>query len=196
MMNRTALVRRKTSETDVAIEVTLDGVGRYDVQTEIPFLDHMLAQLAKHGLFDLSIKAKGDLQVDLHHTVEDVGIALGDAFLQALGDRRGIRRFAWAFVPLDEALARVVIDISGRPFLVYEAPQLKGRIGNFDVSLVKEFMRALAVNMKIGLHISIVYGENLHHCVESIFKALARSLDEATALDPRIAEVPSTKGSL
>lgn len=196
MMNRTALVRRKTSETDVAIEVTLDGVGRYDIQTEIPFLDHMLAQLAKHGLFDLSIKAKGDLQVDLHHTVEDVGIALGDAFLQALGDRRGIRRFAWAFVPLDEALARVVIDISGRPFLVYEAPQLKGRIGNFDVSLVKEFMRALAVNMKIGLHISIVYGENLHHCVESIFKALARSLDEATALDPRIAEVPSTKGSL
>lgn len=195
-MDRIALIDRKTSETEVWVKLKLDGTGQYDVQTEIPFLDHMLAQLAKHGLFDLSIQAKGDLQVDLHHTVEDVGIALGEAFLQALGDRRGIRRFAWAFVPLDEALARVVIDISGRPFLVYEAPQLKGRIGNFDVSLVKEFMRALAVNMKIGLHISIVYGENLHHCVESIFKALARSLDEATALDPRIAEVPSTKGSL
>ncbi len=195
-MDRAAFIHRKTSETEVGIKLTLDGTGQYDVQTEIPFLDHMLAQLAKHGLFDLSITAKGDLQVDLHHTVEDVGIALGEAFLQALGDRRGIRRFAWAFVPLDEALARVVIDISGRPFLVYEAPQLKGRIGNFDVSLVKEFMRALAVNMKIGLHISIVYGENLHHCVESIFKALARSLDQATALDPRIVEVPSTKGSL
>lgn len=195
-MDRIAVIDRKTSETEVWVKLKLDGTGQYDVQTEIPFLDHMLAQLAKHGLFDLSIKAKGDLQIDLHHTVEDVGIALGEAFLQALGDRRGIRRFAWAFVPLDEALARVVIDISGRPFLVYEAPQLTGRIGNFDVSLVKEFMRALAVNMKIGLHISIVYGENLHHCVESIFKALARSLDEATALDPRIAEVPSTKGSL
>jgi len=195
-MERAAFVHRRTSETEVGIKLTLDGTGQYDVQTEIPFLDHMLAQLAKHGLFDLSITAKGDLEVDLHHTVEDVGIALGEAFLQALGDRRGIRRFAWAFVPLDEALARVVIDISGRPFFVYEAPQLKGRIGNFDVSLVKEFMRALAVNMKIGLHISIVYGENLHHCVESIFKALARSLDQATSLDPRIVEVPSTKGSL
>jgi imidazoleglycerol-phosphate dehydratase len=196
MMDRTALIDRKTSETEVWVKLKLDGAGRYDVHTEIPFLDHMLAQLAKHGLFDLSIKAKGDLQVDLHHTVEDVGIALGEAFLQALGDRRGIRRFAWAFVPLDEALARVVIDICGRPFLVYEAPQLNGRIGNFDVSLVKEFMRALAVNMRIGLHVSIVYGENLHHCVESIFKALARALDQATALDPRIVEVPSTKGSL
>jgi imidazoleglycerol-phosphate dehydratase len=128
--------------------------------------------------------------------VEDVGIALGEAFAQAMGDKRGIRRFAWAIVPLDEALARVVIDISNRPYLVYEAPQLQGRIGNFDVSLVKEFMRALTVNMKINLHISILHGENLHHCVEAIFKALARSLDQATALDPRITEVPSTKGSL
>ena len=195
-MGRMAVVRRKTSETDVAVELTLDGVGRHEVQTEIPFLDHMLAQLAKHGLFDLIVKATGDLQVDLHHTVEDVGIAIGEAFAQAMGDKRGIRRFASAFVPLDEALARVVIDISGRPYLAYEAPQLKGRIGSFDVSLVKEFMRALAVNMKITLHISIVYGENLHHCVEAIFKALARSLDQATALDPRMAEVPSTKGSL
>ena len=196
MMGRTASVHRKTSETDVTVKLTLDGVGRHEVQTEIPFLDHMLAQLAKHGLFDMSVKAKGDLQVDLHHTVEDVGIALGEAFAQAMGDRRGIRRFASTCVPLDEALARVVIDISGRPYLVYEAPQLKGRIGNFDVSLVKEFMRALAVNMKIALHISILYGDNLHHCVEAIFKALARCLDQATALDPRIAEIPSTKGSL
>ena len=195
-MGRSALVRRKTLETDVAVELTLDGVGRHEVQTEIPFLDHMLAQLAKHGFFDLSIKAKGDLQVDLHHTVEDVGIALGEAFSQAMGDRRGIRRFASALVPLDEAVARVVIDISGRPYLVYQALQLTGRIGNFDVTLVKEFMRALAMNMKVNLHISILYGENLHHCVEAIFKALARSLDQATATDPRIVDVPSTKGSL
>lgn len=195
-MGRTAEVRRKTSETDVTLALALDGAGRCELQTEIPFLDHMLAQLGRHGLFDLRIKAKGDLQVDLHHTVEDVGIALGEAFAQAMGDKRGIRRFASALVPLDEALARVVIDVSGRPFLVYEAPQLRGRIGDFDVALVKEFMRAFAVNMKINLHITILYGENLHHCVEAIFKALARSLDQATALDPRIAEVPSTKGSL
>ncbi len=195
-MGRAALVHRKTSETDVSVELDLDGIGRHDVQTEIPFLDHMLAQLAKHGLFDLSIQAKGDLQVDLHHTVEDVGIALGEAFAQAMGDKRGIRRFASALVPLDEALARVVIDISGRPYLVYQAPRLTGRIGNFDVALVKEFMRALAINMKVTLHISILYGENLHHCVEAIFKALARGLDQATSIDPRITEIPSTKGSL
>jgi imidazoleglycerol-phosphate dehydratase len=156
----------------------------------------MLAQLATHGLFDLSIEARGDLQVDLHHTVEDVGIALGDAFAQAMGDKRGIRRFASALVPLDEALARVALDISGRPYLVYEAPQLQGRIGDFDVTLVKEFMRALVMNMKVDLHVAVLYGENLHHCVEAIFKALAKCLDQATALDPRIADVPSTKGSL
>lgn len=195
-MGRTALVHRKTSETDVAVELNLDGVARHEIHTDVPFLDHMLAQVAKHGLFDLRVEAKGDLQVDLHHTVEDVGIALGEAFAQALGDKRGIRRFAWAFVPLDEALARAVIDISGRPYLVYQAPQLTGRIGQFDVSLVKEFMRAFAMNMKANLHISILYGENLHHCAEAIFKALARSLDHATAIDPRIAEIPSTKGSL
>jgi imidazoleglycerol-phosphate dehydratase len=196
MMGRTALVRRKTAETDVAVELNLNGVGRHEVQTEIPFLDHMLAQLAKHGLFDLTVNAKGDLQVDLHHTVEDVGIALGDAFGQAMGDKRGIRRFGSALVPLDEALARVVIDISGRPYLVYQAPQLAGRIGNFDVALVKEFMRAFSVQMKINLHISVLYGENLHHCVEAVFKALAKSLDLATAIDPRIIDIPSTKGSL
>lgn len=195
-MSRTAKVHRKTSETDVAVELNLDGVGRHTLQTQIPFLDHMLAQLATHGLFDLSIEARGDLQVDLHHTVEDVGIALGEAFVQAMGDKRGIRRFASALVPLDEALARVALDISGRPYLLYEAPQLQGRIENFDVTLVKEFMRALAMNMKVNLHVAVLYGENLHHCVEAIFKALAKSLDQATAIDPRIAEVPSTKGSL
>jgi imidazoleglycerol-phosphate dehydratase len=134
--------------------------------------------------------------VDLHHTVEDVGIALGEAFTQALGDKRGIRRFAWAFVPLDDALVRVVVDVSGRPYLVYQAQQLQGRIGDFDVSLIKEFMRALAVNMKANLHISVLYGENLHHCVEAMFKALARGLDQATSVDPRIVEIPSTKGRL
>ncbi|MDE2484399.1 MAG: imidazoleglycerol-phosphate dehydratase HisB [candidate division NC10 bacterium] len=195
-MSRTAKVCRKTSETDVAVELDLDGTGRHTLQTQIPFLDHMLAQLATHGLFDLSIEARGDLQVDLHHTVEDVGIALGEAFAQAMGDKRGIRRFASALIPLDEALARVALDISGRPYLVYEAPQLQGRIESFDVTLVKEFMRALVMNMKVNLHVAVLYGENLHHCVEAIFKALARSLDQATAIDPRIAEVPSTKGSL
>ena len=196
MMGRTARVCRQTRETDVTVELNLDGVGRHTLQTQIPFLDHMLAQLATHGLFDLSIEARGDLQVDLHHTVEDVGIALGEAFAQAVGDKRGIRRFASALVPLDEALARVALDISGRPYLVYEAPQLQGRIGGFDVTLMKEFMRALAMSMKVNLHVGILYGENLHHCVEAIFKALDRSLDQATAIDPRIAEVPSTKGSL
>lgn len=195
-MGRAGIVRRKTSETDVAVELNLDGVGRHVIHTEIPFLDHMLAQVTKHGLFDLNIEAKGDLQVDMHHTVEDVGIALGEAFAQAMGDKRSIRRFASALVPLDEALARVVIDISGRPYLVYQAPQLTGRIGSFDVGLVKEFMRALAMNMKVNLHITVLYGENLHHCVEAIFKALAKGLDQATGLDPRIADVPSTKGSL
>lgn len=195
-MSRTAKVHRKTSETDVAVELNLDGVGRHTLQTQIPFLDHMLAQLATHGLFDLTIEARGDLQVDLHHTVEDVGIALGDAFAQAMGDKRGIRRFASACVPLDEALARVALDISGRPYLLYEAPQLQGRIGSFDAALVKEFMRALAMNMKANLHVAVLYGENLHHCVEAIFKALAKSLDQATTIDPRIAEIPSTKGSL
>jgi imidazoleglycerol-phosphate dehydratase len=195
-MSRDAVVHRKTSETDVAVELALDGVGRCEAQTEIPFLDHMLAQVARHGLFDLTVKAKGDLQVDLHHTVEDVGIALGEAFAKAMGDKRGIRRFAWAYVPLDDALARVVIDVSGRPYLAYEASQLKGRIGAFDVALVKEFMRAFAMHMQITLHISLLYGENLHHGVEAIFKALARSLDQATSLDSRIIDVPSTKGSL
>ncbi len=195
-MSRTARICRKTSETDVAVELNLDGTGRHTLQTQVPFLDHMLAQLATHGLFDLNIEAQGDLQVDLHHTVEDVGIALGDAFTQAMGDKRGIRRFASALVPLDEALARVALDISGRPYLVYEAPQLQGRIGDFDVALVKEFMRALAMNMKVNLHVAVLYGENLHHCVEAIFKALAKGLDQATALDPRIVEIPSTKGSL
>lgn len=195
-MSRTAKVHRKTSETDVTVELNLDGAGRHTLQTQIPFLDHMLAQLATHGLFDLTIEARGDLQIDLHHTVEDVGIALGEAFAQAMGDKRGIRRFASALVPLDEALARVVLDISGRPYLLYEAPQLQGQIGSFDAALVREFMRALAMNMKVNLHVAVLYGENLHHCVEAIFKALARSLDQATAIDPRIAEIPSTKGSL
>lgn len=195
-MSRTAKVHRKTSETDVMVALNLDGAGRHTLQTQIPFLDHMLAQLATHGLFDLTIEARGDLQIDLHHTVEDVGIALGEAFAQAMGDKRGIRRFASALVPLDEALARVVLDISGRPYLLYEAPHLQGQIGSFDAALVREFMRALAMNMKVNLHITVLYGENLHHCVEAIFKALARSLDQATAIDPRIAEIPSTKGSL
>lgn len=195
-MGRTATVCRKTTETDVTVELDLDGMGRHSIQTQIPFLDHMLAQLSTHGLFDLNVQAQGDLQIDLHHTVEDVGIALGDAFVQALGDKRGIRRFASALVPLDEALARVVLDISGRPYLVYEAPQLQGWVGSFDVTLMKEFMRALAINMKVTLHVGILYGENAHHCVEAIFKALARSLDQATAIDPRIADIPSTKGSL
>ena len=194
--NRRAAVARKTAETDIRIALTLEGQGRHRISTGIPFLNHMLSQVARHGLFDLNLKASGDLEVDDHHTAEDVGIRLGEAFTKALGEKRGIRRYGEATVPMDEALARVVVDLSGRPYLVFQAPQLRGRIGSFAAELVKEFFKGFATHLKANVHVAVLYGENKHHMAEAIFKALARALYIATSLDPRVAGVPSTKGKL
>lgn len=193
---RTAHVARKTAETDVNVTVNLEGRGLIDARTGVGFFDHMLTHIARHGLFDLTVEAKGDLEVDAHHTVEDVGICLGKAFLQALGDMKGITRFGHAVVPMDEALAEVVVDFSGRPFLSFQADLPRGRAGEFDSELAEEFFRAFAVNCRCTLHIVLRYGSNLHHCIEGIFKAFARALDRATLLDPRVNDVPSTKGML
>lgn len=195
-MERRATVQRKTTETDVLVELCLDGQGLYGVQTGLPFFDHMLAQLARHGLFDVTIKARGDLEVDAHHTIEDVGLALGEAFDRALGDRAGIRRYGQATVPMDDALGWVAVDLGGRPFLVYQAEKLAGRIGEFEAALLKEFFRALATALRANVHVGVPYGENTHHMAEATFKALGRALDQATALDQRVSGVPSTKGKL
>ena len=196
-MNRTAVIDRKTTETQITIRLDLDGRGKQEVATGMPFLDHMLAQVARHGHFDLSVEATGDLAVDFHHTVEDLGIALGEAVSQALGDKAGIVRYGAARVPMDDALASVV-DLSGRPFLVFQAPQLKGgRVGDFDLDLVREFFQGLTNHLRANLHVQVEYGQNLHHMVEAVYKALGRALDQATDLDPRLSGVvPSTKGSL
>lgn len=195
-MPRKASVRRKTTETDVAIELELDGRGNYTIRTGLPFFDHMLAQLARHGLFNLTLRAKGDLDVDAHHTMEDVGLALGEAFSKALRDRTGIRRYGQATVPMDDALGWVAVDLSGRPYLAYRADGLAGKIGEFDAALLKEFFRAFATALKANIHIGVPYGENTHHMAEAIFKAAGRALDEATAVDRRVRGVPSTKGRL
>ena len=196
-MGRRAVIQRKTSETDIRVSLDLDGTGAHRVETGIPFLNHLLAQVARHGRFDLDVQATGDLPVDLHHTVEDVGIVLGDAVSQALGEKAGILRYGAARVPMDEALASAVIDLSGRPFLVFQAPQLKGRIGDFEADLVREFFQGLTNHVRANVHIHVEYGQNLHHMAESIFKAAGRALDQATTVDPRLAGVvPSTKGSL
>jgi imidazoleglycerol-phosphate dehydratase len=197
-MSRCARVERKTAETDVRISLELDGQGSHDIETGIPFLNHMLAQVARHGRFDLRLRASGDLPVDLHHTVEDVGIALGEAVSQALGEKAGILRYGAARIPMDEALASAVIDLSGRPFLVFQAPQLRNeRIGDFDADLVREFFQGLANHLRANVHVQVEYGQNLHHMVEAVFKATGRALDQATLLDPRMAgSVPSTKGML
>ncbi|MFQ5881926.1 MAG: imidazoleglycerol-phosphate dehydratase HisB [Candidatus Methylomirabilales bacterium] len=195
-MPRRARIRRRTTETDIAVELQLDGKGSYRINTGLPFFDHMLAQLAKHGLFNLTLHARGDLQVDPHHTMEDVGLALGEAFARALGSRAGIRRYGQATVPMDDALGWVAVDLSGRPYLAYRADGLAGRIGEFDAALLKEFFRAVATALKANLHIGVPYGENTHHMAEAIFKAAGRALDAATSLDPRVKGVPSTKGKL
>ena len=195
-MERTASVKRKTSETDIEIDLNLDGEGKFDISTKIPFLDHMLTQLAKHGLFDLKIKADGDVEIDFHHTVEDVGIVLGKAFKKALKEKKGIRRYGSAYTPLDEALALVVADIAGRPYFVYKVDLPKEKIGEFDVELVEEFFQAFANNCGVTLHIRLIYGNNLHHSVEAIFKAFAKAMDQGTSLDKRVKDIPSTKGSL
>ncbi len=197
-MSRSATVARKTAETDIRIRLDLDGRGEHAVMTGIPFLDHLLAQVARHGHFDLAVEASGDLHVDLHHTVEDVGIALGDAVSQALGDKAGIVRYGAARVPMDESLASAVVDLSGRPYLVFQAPQIAGeRIGDFDAGLVREFLLGLTNHLRANVHVHVEYGQNAHHMVEAAFKALGRALDQATRQDPRLAGmIPSTKGSL
>jgi imidazoleglycerol-phosphate dehydratase len=194
---RQARVTRKTKETEVEVAIDLDGAGRAQVVTGIGFLDHMLDLLARHSRIDIAVKAKGDLHIDHHHTTEDVGIALGAAVKQALGDMKGIARYADVHVPMDEALTRVALDISGRPFLVFKAEFVRDKVGAFDTELVQEWFQAFAMNSGITLHVETLYGTNDHHIAESCFKALARALRAAVAIDPRARdEVPSTKGSL
>ena len=196
-MGRIGEIRRTTNETDLHVRVDLDGRGTAAVHTGIGFFDHMLEALARHGLLDLVVEARGDLHVDGHHTVEDTGIALGQALAQALGDRAGIRRYGDALVPLDEALVRAVIDVSGRPHLTYQIDIPKWQmLGDFDVFLTPEFFRALVLNAGLTAHLDLVRGDNPHHIVEAAFKAFARALDAATELDPRVIGVPSTKGTL
>jgi imidazoleglycerol-phosphate dehydratase len=195
-MARTSHVKRSTSETQIEVKLNLDGSGIQEIKTPVPFLDHMLSQLAKHGYFDLTIKAQGDTHIDFHHTVEDVGIAVGQAFKEALGDKKGIRRFSEANVPLNEALAQCIVDISGRAFFVFNVELPKAKLGEFDVELVSEFFQAFSANSDITLHLNSPYWNNLHHITEALFKAFARALDSACTLDPRTSEVPSTKGTL
>ena len=195
-MARTTQVKRSTSETQIEVSLNLDGTGIQDIQTPVPFLDHMLSQVARHGYFDLTVKAKGDTHIDFHHTVEDVGIALGQAFKEALGDKKGIRRFAEANVPLNEALAQCIIDISGRAFFVFNLELPKAKLVEFDVELVPEFFQAFAANSDITLHFSSPYWNNLHHITEALFKSFSRALDSACTLDSRTEDVPSTKGTL
>jgi imidazoleglycerol-phosphate dehydratase len=194
---RKGQVARKTKETDIAVEVAIDGSGRSDIATGIGFLDHMLDLLARHSRMDLTVRAKGDLHIDDHHTAEDVGIALGQAVKQALGDMKGITRYADVHLPMDEALTRVAIDVSGRPFLVFKVKFGRDKIGTFDTELVNEWFQAFAMNAGITLHVETLYGSNDHHISESCFKGLARALRAAFAIDPKAAgEIPSTKGSL
>lgn len=197
MTARSACVSRTTKETDITVELVIDGSGKADVETGIGFFDHMLTAFARHGLFDLKVKAKGDLQVDGHHTVEDVGIVLGQAFAQALGDKRGISRFGSQFVPMDEALVHAALDVSGRGQLHYAVDLPFGMVGGFDTQLAKEFFISLATNAGVTLHLREIAGENAHHVIEASFKAAGRALCEACAINPRMAgELPTTKGAL
>ena len=194
---RQARVERKTKETEIALQLNLDGTGGSKVQTPIPFFSHMLEAWSKHGLMDLAVEASGDVEIDIHHTVEDVGNVLGQALRQALGDKKGIVRYGAAFVPMDEALVQASVDISGRPFLVFNVPVARTRVSNFDLDMLQEFFRAFAFNAEITLHVTMHYGHNLHHIAEAVFKAVGRALAEATRLNPRITGVlPSTKGTL
>jgi imidazoleglycerol-phosphate dehydratase len=196
MNKRKAKVERKTSEVEVTVDINLDGKGKFEIETGIPFFDHMLSQFAKHGYFDLKIKAVGDIDVDFHHTVEDVGLALGEAILKALGDKKGIVRFGEATVPFDETLATANVDLSGRPYLVFKAQIPKTKVGDFDLELAEEFFKSFSNTLLCNLHIELKYGDNLHHMVEAVFKSVGRALDSASKLDPRSNEVPSTKGKL
>ncbi len=194
---RQARVERKTKETEISLQLNLDGTGASKVHTPIPFFSHMLEAWAKHGLMDLTVEAQGDVEVDQHHTVEDVGIVLGQALRLALGDKKGVVRYGTAFVPMDEALVAASVDLSGRSFLVFGVPVARTRVSNFDLDLLQEFFRAFAFNAELTLHVTMHYGHNLHHITEAVFKAVGRALAEATRINPRIAGVlPSTKGAL
>ena len=194
---RQALQQRSTKETEISVGLNLDGMGAADLHIGVPFLEHMLDQVARHGMFDLNIKARGDLEIDAHHTVEDVGITLGQAFRQALGDKRGIRRYGHAYVPLDEALSRVVLDFSGRPGLEYHVDYPRARVGEFDIDLLREFFQGFVNHAMVTLQIDNIRGRNSHHIAETIFKAFGRALRIAVELDPRMEGIlPSTKGSL
>jgi imidazoleglycerol-phosphate dehydratase len=195
--NRVATVARKTAETDIVLTLAVDGIGASSIATGVPFFDHMLTLFAKHGLFDLTVNAKGDVDVDYHHTVEDVGLVLGQAFKEALGDKIGIRRYGFFFLPMDESLARVIVDVGGRPHLVYEATAPTMFVRDFNIVLVKEFCRAFSNALGANLHVHLIYGEEPHHVAEAIFKGLARALDAATQIEPRAADqLPSTKGKI
>jgi imidazoleglycerol-phosphate dehydratase len=195
--SRTARVERNTAETQIAVEIGLDGTGRADLATGVPFLDHMLDQVARHGMFDLTVQARGDLHIDGHHTVEDIGITLGQALRTAIGDKKGIVRYGYAYVPLDEALSRVVVDLSGRPGLEFHVPFARAMIGTFDVDLAHEFFQGFVNHAQVTLHVDNLRGDNAHHQAETVFKAFARALRMAVALDHRAAGVlPSTKGAL
>ena len=196
MNHRTAAKRRETLETSIAVDVNLDGAGEADIDTGLPFFEHMLHQIARHGRIDLVIKARGDLQVDPHHTVEDIGITLGQAVAEAVGDKRGISRYGHAYVPLDEALSRVVVDFSGRPGLDYAVSFSRARVGDFDVDLLHEFFQGFANHAQVTLHVDNLKGTNTHHQAETIFKAFGRALRMALERDPRTPDTPSTKGSL
>jgi len=193
---REASITRTTKETDIKLAFTIDGTGEADIQTDVPFLNHMLNAFTKHGHFNLQVDAKGDIEIDDHHTVEDIGICLGQTVLQALGNKVGIKRSASAFVAMDEALAQVIIDVSNRPHFEYRAEYPSAQVGSFEVPLVHEFLWKFALEARITLHVIVHYGQNTHHMIEAVFKALGKALDEATTIDPRVQGVPSTKGVL
>ncbi len=193
---RTASIKRKTSETDIAITLNLDGTGKADIETGIGFLDHMLKSFAKHGFFDLTVKVKGDLYVDCHHTIEDTGIVLGEAIKEALGDKKSIKRYGGMLLPMDETLVLCAIDLSGRPYLNFKGEFTTDRVGDFDTEMVREFFYAVSYSAGMNLHIKQLDGDNNHHIIEAMFKAFAKALDEAVSIDPRIIDVLSTKGAL
>ena len=196
MAVRTAVVERNTAETKISATLNLDGSGKADVRTGVGFLDHMLALLARHAWMDLTLQASGDTHVDAHHSVEDVGICLGQALAKALGDKKGVARFGAARVPMDEALGEVALDLSGRAFLVYNVPDMPEKVGDYDAELTEDFLQAFAANAALTLHVNVPYGRNGHHVIEAVFKALAKALAQAVALDPREKGIPSTKGIL